>query len=434
MSTGQKAFLSVLAMIVVLATGASIFLGLNRREAWNASEQSTKTTTEATQQKNHDASDTNRRLQEANHLASQYDFQAAIAKLQGDENPQLKNKRQNYENQQKELVQWEDPAAYSHLFVHSLIVDPAIAFRTSQGQGYKDYMVTIPEFEKAIEQTYQRGYVLVNYADLLHKNEQGQLEFTGVSLPEGKKPLILSQDDVNYYEYMENSGFAEKLMIDRKQQIKNRYQSNGGEQVGDYDMVPIIDRFVAQHPDFSYRGSKGILAVTGYNGVLGYRSSVSSYGDTQKTKQAMAEAKRVADRLKETGWTFASHSWGHIDFAKSPLSDIQQDTQRFKNEVEPIIGKTNVLIYPFGADISDAANYTAANAKYSFLKGQGYDIFANVDASKPAWGQFTPAYYRNARINVDGLRFDSDVKGENNVLENFFQVDQVVDRQARAMP
>ena len=31
-------------------------------------------------------------------------------------------------------------------------------------------------------------------------------------------------------------------------------------------MVPLIDRFVEEHPDFSYRGAKGIVALTGYDG------------------------------------------------------------------------------------------------------------------------------------------------------------------------
>ena len=40
-------------------------------------------------------------------------------------------------------------------------------------------------------------------------------------------------------------------------------------------MVPLIDRFVEEHPDFSYRGAKGIVALTGYNGILGYRTDQS---------------------------------------------------------------------------------------------------------------------------------------------------------------
>lgn len=38
-------------------------------------------------------------------------------------------------------------------------------------------------------------------------------------------------------------------------------EDDGSISVGDYDMVPLIDRFVEEHPDFSYRGAKGIVAL-----------------------------------------------------------------------------------------------------------------------------------------------------------------------------
>ena len=144
-------------------------------------------------------------------------------------------------------------------------------------------MVTISEFNKTIDQLYKNNYVLVNLNGLVKKGTDGKLTFTGVSLPEGKKPLILSQDDVSYYEYMDNSGFPSKLIVDKQNQIKNIYIDNKKETVGDYDMVPLIDSFIKKHPDFSYQGAKGTLALTGYNGVLGYRTSKSEYGDNEKT-------------------------------------------------------------------------------------------------------------------------------------------------------
>ncbi|MEL1206388.1 hypothetical protein AADX86_13485, partial [Staphylococcus epidermidis] len=74
----------------------------------------------------------------------------------------------------------------------------------------------------------------------------------------------------------------------------------------------------------------------------------------------------------------------------------------WQKEVQPIVGKTPVLIFPFGADIGSFTNYTNDNAKYIYLKSSGFSIFDNVDASKTSWGQLTNDYYRNARINVDG--------------------------------
>ncbi|MDP1109138.1 hypothetical protein, partial [Klebsiella pneumoniae] len=78
------------------------------------------------------------------------------------------------------LVKWEDPTKISHVFFHSLIVDPAKAFHTQQAQGYKDYMVTISEFNKTIDQLYKNNYVLVNLNGLVKKGTDGKLTFTGV--------------------------------------------------------------------------------------------------------------------------------------------------------------------------------------------------------------------------------------------------------------
>ena len=52
-------------------------------------------------------------------------------------------------------------------------------------------------------------------------------------------------------------------------------EDDGSVSVGDYDLVPLLDAFVEAHPDFSYHGRKGVLAMTGYEGVLGYRTDIA---------------------------------------------------------------------------------------------------------------------------------------------------------------
>jgi hypothetical protein len=243
---------------------------------------------------------------------------------------------------------------------------------------------------------------------------------------------VLSQDDVSYYEYMTGEGFPDKLVLDTNQEVKNLYSDNGNQEIGDFDMIPLIDSFVKEHPDFSYQGAKGMIALTGYNGVLGYRTSPSVYGDNEKTKEEKEEAIKVAEKMKATGWTFASHSWGHIDMGKSTLEDIQRDNQLWQEEVAPIVGKTSVFIYPFGADINDWLPYEEdGNKKFAYLKEQGFDIYCNVDATQSSWGQFDNDFYRNSRINVDGIRFESELIGENTVLNAFFNTKDVIDEKVR---
>ncbi|MDT2781043.1 polysaccharide deacetylase family protein [Vagococcus fluvialis] len=372
-------------------------------------------------------------LDQANELVSGYYYDKALELLETDSSEKATELKARINELVKTSVHWDDPGKIPHLFFHSLIKDPKKAFDSAQnGQGYKDYMVTIEEFKRSIEELYKNGYVLVSLEKLVQKNSNNELEFAGVNLPQNKKPLVLSQDDVSYYEYMTGEGFPDKLVLDTNQEVKNLYSDNGNQEIGDFDMIPLIDSFVKEHPDFSYQGAKGMIALTGYNGVLGYRTSPSVYGDNEKTKEEKEEAIKVAKKMKATGWTFASHSWGHIDMDKSTLEDIQRDNQLWQEEVAPIVGKTSVFIYPFGADINDWLPYEEdENKKFAYLKEQGFDIYCNVDATQSSWGQFDNDFYRNSRINVDGIRFESELTGENTVLNAFFNTKDVIDEKTR---
>ena len=88
-------------------------------------------------------------------------------------------------------------------------------------------------------------------------------------LPEGKIPFVLSEDDVSYYHYMDGDGFATKLVIDDNGDIKCEYKKADGTVVtGDYDVVPILDSFIKEHPDFpimeeGYPGNDRIIWCSG---------------------------------------------------------------------------------------------------------------------------------------------------------------------------
>ena len=146
------------------------------------------------------------------------------------------------------------------------------------------------------------------------------------------------------------------------------------------------------HPDFSLNGQKGVVALTGYNGVLGYRTNELNNKDYLKRKE---DAKKVVKAMKRDGWTFASHSWGHIDFANSSYHQIVRDTKRWKNEVEPIIGKTDLFIYPHGAQDrgSKAYQYLVHDEGFKFLAGVGPNNFTDIG---------NDSVYQD-RVAIDGL-------------------------------
>ncbi|MGX9807501.1 polysaccharide deacetylase family protein [Exiguobacterium acetylicum] len=358
-------------------------------------------------------------IQRAERYASQYDYARAIKVLKPLRTKETIQKSEEYEQAKQSLVTITKPVP--HLFFHSLIADPKQAFDGDRKEaGYDDYMVTQQEFERILDALYKKGYVLLRPTDLA-KDVQGKIVETPIRLPKGKQPLVLSQDDVNYYEYMEGDGFAKNLKV-KDGKIVNTMV---GKPDGAYDLVPIVDAFVQSHPDFSYKGAKGLLGITGYNGVLGYRSSYNQYGHNEKVETTRKQAKQTAVALNKDGWQFASHTYGHIWVGKESVSTIRADLKRYKQDVEPLIGKTTQLIYPYGSDVGDWHDYSGE--KYRLLIDSGFRYFFNVDASQHAWKQVSPDYFRQARINVDGIRLRQAVAGKTNVLDPFFDAKEIFD-------
>lgn len=361
-------------------------------------------------------------------MTAQYDYDAAIGVLQPLESPEAKDALAAAMRAKEAAVVWADNSAISHIFFHSLWVDPAQAAGSSSRQGYLDYMVTLDEFNKMLEQIYENDWVLVSPYDISTFDDNGVMTYNDILLPEGKKPLVLSIDDVSYYEYMEGDGFPTKLFINAEGKVVNSYTDASGKTVeGAYDMMPVVDEFLLEHPDFSYRGAKGIIGLTGYNGILGYRTSPSEYPDSPTLKEDQATATEVANAMKEDGWLFASHSWGHISMTKSSMDRIDADSKLWDEEVRPLIGDTDLFIYAFGADIAGVEKYSMDNPKFKKLKDYGFDYYFPIDASAPHWMQLTDDSLRQARINVDGLRMGFDKTGKNQALAPFFNIDSVID-------
>lgn len=386
------------------------------------------TTPTPTEEPEPDVTEEATEVERAIFLAAQYDYETAIEILQPFESPEAKEALSAAMRDKEKTVKWADNSAISHIFFHSLWVDPAQAEGSSSRQGYLDYMVTLDEFNKMLEQIYANDWVLVSPYDISSFNDEGVMTYNDILLPEGKKPLVLSIDDVSYYEYMEGDGFATKLFINSEGKVVNSFtDADGNTTEGAYDMMPVVDEFILSHPDFSYQGAKGIIGLTGYNGILGYRTSPSEYPDSPTLKEDQTTATEVANAMKEDGWLFASHSWGHMNMTTSSMDRINTDSKLWDEEVRPLIGDTDLFIYAFGADIAGLENYSMDNPKFKKLKDYGFDYYFPIDASTPHWMQLTDDSLRQARINVDGLRMGYDKTGKNQALAPFFDIDSVID-------
>lgn len=396
-------------------------------------------------------------IAQADKIALSYDYDGAIELLKGisgyEANPALQQKVSEYENQKAACVAI-NPEDVTHIFYHSLVVDPSKAFveGTEGYDGWQQWMTTIYEFDKITQSMYDRGYVLVGLDDLYSKETAADGTVTispkQVFLPEGKKAFVLSLDDLSYYHTYDNHGVASKVVLDEEGKPTCEYiQADGTVVYGDYDAVPRLDTFLEEHPDGCYKGARGTVALTGYDGVLGYRTD-GAYDEAHNTntdvyyadelqlqwlsehpdfdwEKECADAKAVADAMKAEGWTFANHTWGHKAVGEASYDSLVRDTERWLDYVSPIIGETDKMIFAHGQDIALVSEYTGSD-KYQYLKGKGFDVYCPVD-STPYTTTVTSDFFHQGRRNLDGYRIYQDYISDSPLASDLFDASEVLD-------
>ena len=364
-----------------------------------------------------------KRLKSAAELAAGYDYQAALDVLNafsGDlsKYTELNDKIIEYENAVKNLVAWDDPNKIYNLSFQLLIADPVRGFsHETYGYSINRNFITTVEFNKILQQLYNNGYILVDFDDFIETetDASGKTAYKAKTLylPKGKKPIMLTQTNVNYNYYLIDSdgdkvadakggGFASKLIWDGKNFSNEMVDGTGNTVAGAYDLVPILEEFIKDHPNFSYRGARATLALTGYNGLFGYRthpSAANLFGDTELRK-ATQSAKAVANALQQKGYTLACYTYENVPYGDYSATQIKNDLNNWTNEVVPILGNLDILAYAQLTDITTEQAYTGE--KYEALKELGFRYYLGFCEDGQPWTTITDDYVRQGRILVTG--------------------------------
>ncbi len=350
-------------------------------------------------------------LNEADRLSMGYYYKEAISLIEesGVKDKKLEGKINELNELNKTIKEYS--GKIYHVFFHSLIAYPELAFDGDyKEEGYNMWMTTTSEFKAMLPEFYERGFILYPLNEIKAGNP--------IMLPEGKKPLIISVDDVNYYGYMKGDGFADRLVVDEKVRVATyMIKPDGTEEVTyDGDVFPILDDFVSKHPDFSYHGAKGIAAVTGYEGAFGYNFIKEE--DKYKRQKLIIEATTVASALKKNGWLIACHSYTHNDYFRDgsvSMEDLQYDTNRFNEKIYEAVLKPDIYISPFGYHLNEG------DERLEYLKSMGYDYFCPV--SPVMRTIYTKeGVVISERFNLD--RYNMRTKKEY-ITKTFFDVDKV---------
>lgn len=330
--------------------------------------------------------------------------------------PELSNKElegliQEIKEIQKTYVKYQ--GRIEHIFFHSLIVDTDKAFgpTSSDPKGYDLWMITVNEFKEILRQLKDRGYILVSLSDVYEKVNETWVE-KALYLPNGKKPLLVSVDNIGYTPSRIKDGFASKLILTEERKLISEVTLSNQSiiQSDEGDVFPILESFIQEHPQFSFQDARAMLGVTGNLGILGY--------DPKKTNEK-EEVIQVVNRMKELGWEFVNHSYTHAagDYfsEQSKLESIEEDFQLFHAMMNPIIGKSNVFIAPFGIRLKEPM--------FSYIQELGYDVYATVDRrSQPVIQNGSLIL---PRVNIDGFVMRNDAQY---ISEHFFNVNEVFDK------
>lgn len=360
-------------------------------------------------------------LDAAKEQAENYDYQKAIDLIDsfsGDicNFPALSAAKTEYQQALSEMVVWSDPSDVTILSFHTLIVDTQRAFADkTYAKSYNKNFVTVDEFSQILDALYEKGYILVNLSDFTEITADSDGTSTpaakSLSLPKDKKPLLLVQTNVNYYTYMvdgngdgladkDGAGFASRLLVNESGDIVAEYINAEGETLtGNYDLVPILNDFIKSHPDFSYRGAKAILAPSGYDGVFGYRINpkFEKKLGAESYNSQISSAKELVAALKDDGYTIACYTYNNKAYGKIAASEIQADLKSWTNEVTPILGETNILVFAQNSDLS-----TYSGSKFNVLHNAGFRYYIGIGSSASDEATVGSNYIALKRLNVTG--------------------------------
>ena len=325
-------------------------------------------------------------------MAAEYDYENAMKILAGysgglTDHPELLSLYNSYKEALNDLVVWNDLSQIPHLSFRTLVTDLEKASADpDRGSRYKKNYITTEEFSRILEQLYANGYVLVSLRDFAAPAtaEDGSVGVTRttIRLPAGKTPIILTQEGVNYYSHTEKcGGFADSLVVDESGELTCRM----GETEGAFDLVPILNAFLAEHPDFSYEGARATIAVSGYEGLFGM------------TLDQAEEIKAVADKLRSQGYDIACYTYADMEYADYGAAGLKEDLDKWFAQVTPVLGETDILVYPTGGDIKGKEAYSGS--KYDALHGYGFRYFVGTGSGE-CWGMTATQYARHIRTIV----------------------------------
>ena len=194
----------------------------------------------------------------------------------------------------------------------------------------------------------------------------------------------------------------------------------------------LLEQFIQAHPDFSYRGARAVLAVTGSDGIFGYRTydgAAATFGQEAYDKEVEG-AKQLVAALRKAGYEIACYTYGNKGYGYMSVNDIRADLKKWNNEVAPILGDVRTFVFAQNSDIG-SRNGPYNGQSYNELKENGFQIFLGFTGSDgEPWSYEGQQYVRMGRIMVSG----SNIAHNSAWFEGIFDTTKVLDSNRGNIP
>lgn len=294
--------------------------------------------------------------------------------------------------------------------------EKALGDNNNLSASFDESKITKTEFKNILYELYKNNYVLISTNQIIDSKTLKQIP---LKLPKNKKPILLVFDNVSYKSNYQNLGEIDKIIIDRNNNLATYTTKKSIQDRVAYDneFILILENFIKQFPDFSFNGAKGIIFLTGENGILGYNTN-------HKNASSKYESKRVSEvikKLKSLGWQFGCNNYSYkLD---SSLSDMEfaKDLSLWNAEVSPLIGTTNLYAYPYGENDENSS-------KQELLITSGFKIFFECGDPNPIQKVSDTYHFYYYKINGKALRENTQI------LDKLFTCEKVYDYHYRTVP
>ena len=137
--------------------------------------------------------------------------------------------------------------------------------------------------------------------------------------------------------------------------------------------------------------------------------------------QEIENAKKIAQALRDDGYRIACYTYSNTGYGEISFAQMQNDLNSWTNEVVPILGNLDMLVYAQLTDITTDGIYSGE--KYEALKELGFRYFLGFCNDGQPWTTVANEYVRQGRILVTG----SALAYHANWFNNLFDASSVLD-------